>query len=637
MDAHQERLFFLKFLRNALNFRYPLSGKATALYVDTGEAVIKNTGLARVKNAEMVFSRIIPRSSWTYSLFVSGNHRFECLQTPDFSYLLASCRLEDQNYIVHLRDDEKISEIEAGPDEDTVGVLYLIHKGDRPVTDQLPSLLQKERENHPLDNIQTHDREWLERFDRNWWLLRQTTSTSLSVSGKALQEWLFAFFFAGKTKSKPLWTAEELQAFWDEYSLPIYTHLWRRRWRESPEEIVLFIISVMYHRPFWQTQAFRLLENTKSDPADQVVLNIIMLIQEKYLIYDAGHTRIFRVNPNDSGLIFKMENARFKITGRSDKKSALSTLAIKKDFEVTIDKAVVFEYDAGRRELVLKPELPHLSRIDFPAIQLVAGGTTVKIPMVWRQFTLRFRGMRLKFLLKARHWQITVKWTEDLKKIFLENREIQKETSNNRQKIYIDRLKSPRIKSTFFYFDGNGRQQQSLPPRNGVLQAAVLDKKGLLVTHGRVRAADGKKSHPVSFVRPGELPDISSHKFEIIVPKGAVIPLPVSPRDTDMIRQLKETPAPVLESHLVLSASRDLKDSFFRYTALHPLVVPRKQAALLYGAIMWHIIITDDIPVDRCRPERQYFVEKRGNSTLIYMPEAGAEKLFREYFTKHVP
>ena len=628
MDARQQALFFLKFLRNALQFRYPLSGTAKALYPDDSAGGTSSAGFIRIKDAQKVFTRIIPQSSWTYSLYRLERQRFECLETPDFSYLFTTDLIDRDIFIPDSRSGVKISLRENGG----TGTLCLFYREQQPQIGQLPRLLQAERAGHPLNAIHTHDRAWIEDFEKNWWLYKQIPPHILSVTGQKLQNWFLRYFSGEEEKTSNIWTADDMQAFWNEYSLPAYGYLWKRWWQGEESPVFPFILSVMYHNPFWLSGAFSLLKTAAG--SEGALVTLLKLIRQKFFVFTAGSRQLFGINPGGAAHIFTVDFPRFKLTGRCNENSALTALEIKAQFSVKIDKTVFLEFYPESNQLFIVPVLPFLSRGAYHTITVDIDGLSVKVPMIWRQFTVHIRGMRLKFLLKGRHWQLTLKWPPGLTKMILEQREILKDTLNNRQKLYLDWVKPDPRAGALFYFDRHGRQLKTMPAENGIVQAAVLDKKGLLVPRGRIKAAAGKKSKSVNFLYPSALPALRGTHYELIIPGSGKIPLAVEDRAEDVIRRLKETPAAILESGLILTAPGAFVDALYAYTALRPLTLSYDAAAGLYGAIKWHIIVSDDIPVDRCREEDGYFFEKKGDCTIIRIKSAWAESFVKRYFNK---
>ena len=626
MKRQSHNFCFLSFIREALSYSYPLSGKAGALYADAESAAPPAT----IRDAHCRFRRIIPQTGWVYSLSFSGEQRFETLETTDFAFIHAAPAGVLKQFIpTHGFTIREVEQKSA-----SAGILYAVYRREMPAADQLPVLLREARKAHPLARIQTHDRPWIEHFEKAWRLFISTEPSTYGPNSGKLYHWIKNFF--GQF-TVPFWktlSTESMQVYWDTYGLPLYEQLWQRRWRQGDDYVYDFVLSALYHNPWWAGHLFSLLKKVTAGSTDAVLFRLLELMWQKFSIAGGNGEEVFRIN-STAPQTFILNGDSFRLQGSHGGKKHHRMLEWDSGTHtIRIDRKVSFTAFTEKKNIRIVPEFPFLLRPDHPTAQLTLAGYSLEIPLVWRQFTLHCDGIRLKFLLKAAHWQITIKWNRETEAVRLSGQIVKKETGNNRQTVYLPRGKTE-SGGELLFFDVYGRRiKQKRDGQGVVLLAGVLNKDGLLVEEGRLRRKGARSSRAVSLIRPEQIFE-NTEGQELILPKGRHIPLFLD-RKENPLERLKETAARELETAMALCAPEQFRETFFEKTGLRPLAISFDTLDLYEKSLSWIIIVGSATPgggfvnFDLCT------LQKKGSCLLIWVKEEKSEIFLKKYFGREL-
>ncbi len=624
MKRQAQNFCFLGFIRAALRHSYSLSGNAGALYAEEESVSPPVT----ISDAHCRFRRIIPQTGWVYSLYISGEQRFETLETADFAFIHAAPAAALKQFVP--KEGLNIREVEhAGG-----GGLYAAYSGDMPSVSELPGLLREARKAHPLARIQTHDRSWIEHFEKAWQLFVFTEASAHGPNSAKLYHWIKNVFGQFTPPGWKILSAESIQAYWDVYGRPLYEYLWQRRWRQGDDDLYDFVLSALYHNPWWIGHLFSLLKKVTAGSADAVLFRLLELMGQKFSIAGGNGEELFRINgPARQTFIFSGDS--FRLRGSyGGKKQHRSLEWDSGKHAIRLDRQVSFSALEEKKKIRILPEFPLLLRPDYPTAQLALAGYTLEIPLVWRQFTLHCDGIRFKFLLKAAHWQITIKWNRETESVRLNGKIIKKETVNNRQTVYLPRGKTE-SGGKLLFFDMYGRRiKQKRDGQDIVLLAGMLNKDGLLVEEGRLRRKGAGSSRAVSLIRPEPISD-SIEGRELILPKGRPVPLSLE-RTENPLERLKGTGARELEAAMALCAPEGFREAFYKKTGLSPLAIPYDALDVYEKSLGWIIIVGRAAPEGEERDLSLCTMQKKGSCRLIWVKEEKSDIFLEKYFGREL-
>ncbi|KAA3617405.1 MAG: hypothetical protein D8M58_02500 [Calditrichaeota bacterium] len=371
--------------------------------------------------------------------------------------------------------------------------------------------------------------------------------------------------------------------------------------KEFPEEASALLILVFKNNFWWKNKIAAKFE-TQLENQNSPFLNLYRLYSKLALnnfLIDSSKENLkidladFVLSSNLTSLANNIIN--YQVVKKRDKN--FCSVSFKNFPPIRIDKKASIEYSKNDL-IILKPFLYHHDLIFENFIKISYEGITLKIILAWKNFTVNFGDLRLKFLFKGKRYQVSIKgakWINDCKIADIDY-SFEKSLYH---KTYIDVPKTNRIEE-FQFFNSNGT----------VLDLSNLEKSntdlylhGVLTNHYNhvidsvsVNFNDSKKNlniKPLS-VFPDKLR--VEKQIKVIVPKSYTFSYKTKVQDL-ILTKIKNTDAQLLSQELVIFIKnpekeyKNIKSLFFKYFGFYVDIIDTKHLNSVF--YKYTIIIPD--------------------------------------------
>ena len=315
-------------------------------------------------------------------------------------------------------------------------------------------------------------------------------------------------------------TKKRLQQFWDRISRPYLNVFFAEQVHQNPDEFVAFALLALYNRFWWFDRLYRQLIPLLP-PTTRLLFELLVYLNKIALQYINYNMRFYAP--------FNEESAFNRITSAgcayfSYGKQRFSALTFKDGLQFKINRFVQLRYQFQQKTLWALPLLspPPLDRPSVRFIKLQIEEHTLRLPLVWEQFEIHFKGVRIRFLKKKKNFQLTFRQRKDFPQVFLEDREVTF-SADLKRKILIDlKRKESRMNIRLYQESGTEIHALSASLSRAVFAGVAVDGFGIL-----------RSAVNLHFNR-----SVSSNTIAIGSAKKTILPLP-HPVETITIRARK--------------------------------------------------------------------------------------------------
>jgi len=303
------------------------------------------------------------------------------------------------------------------------------------------------------------------------------------------------YIFLQKDKD-PLY--EYIQSSWRKIAYPAKEIYFSHKLNENPNEYISLLLLAVRENFFWYPLLY---EKIKKNLTDKKLLLIISLL---YKLKQHSNIKIIKdeisFSPQEQEVInnkifissintiisFYKSYGKY-VTNFSEKNSGL---------QFKIDKKVNFLFTKSENLLQLSPFVyqPPFDIVFSNVISVKINNYNLKIPLIWRQFSIQMNSCRVKFLLKKKRWQLTFKIDENIKNIYIDEEEIQFSAKRYFSIDYNNEITGS--KSYLNVYDKYGIQQDYIPKgiKEMFLRGIGIRSNGLLAESFNINRKKSAKS-----------------------------------------------------------------------------------------------------------------------------------------------
>lgn len=211
------------------------------------------------------------------------------------------------------------------------------------------------------------------------------------------------------------WPAGDLESYWMAICNPSKNGALQELITENPNEVIAFSFLALRSQFWWYDIMFERIDGAlKTMEATGVwkIWKLFFLLQRMYFSAKKGDWYRFMVCGREENTAFETDEIVLQHLKRKSGKTLL--FQFKGTFTITVNQDVVLAYNRSRNEVELVPytEASPFFYYRFPTAVLKHNGLLIRIPLAWRQFEIQADGLRLKFLLKKKRFQISVRKTD---------------------------------------------------------------------------------------------------------------------------------------------------------------------------------------------------------------------------------
>lgn len=254
----------------------------------------------------------------------------------------------------------------------------------------------------------------------------------------------------------------ELQQWWDVFSLPVMSEVFILKLSNFPEEIfIVYFLAVRHNFP-WAEILLDRIENTNINNRNRHQYNFLLLIAFFY-------HRISKWSVNQNEICFhpgyKWDNNHKALSGTSDiyyvkytrySKSIFTTLNKENIEIVRIDQPCNILVDNKLNVIRLTPNIFEMEKegTALTSVDVKVDEYKLLLPLNWKKGEVQFLSLRLRWILKKNRFQLTF-FSKSDKKVLLNNREIFLE--KNRKTVHYQAVKYLSAKLNINIFNSEGR------------------------------------------------------------------------------------------------------------------------------------------------------------------------------------
>jgi hypothetical protein len=274
---------------------------------------------------------------------------------------------------------------------------------------------------------------------------------------------------------------ESLQAWWDQYSLPLYRMKLLRMIQTDPS--LIFVIYLLAHqmRLPWYEQLYDMSHNFFKTP--QIAL-LACLFQ--IAILKTGKDNIVRIIPGAgyTGNVGALRRGDIEYAYTHFGRFHFSAL-VKKNVELLkINKKVILSHNRNLDQLTVSPDLPtaKLDKLRTNPIVIQIDKTVIQIPLLWKKSEILLPDCRIRWIFKKDRFQFTCQAKKPGISLKINDQYIDFTQSNHAH--YYHPVEKSGNGSSFNLFDRWGRSytmNQYTPRENVNLIGWIQDRYGLLV------------------------------------------------------------------------------------------------------------------------------------------------------------
>ena len=211
-------------------------------------------------------------------------------------------------------------------------------------------------------------------------------------------------------------TVNRLQEWWNRYTMPVYNHWWQKERDSKPELFFIIYLLALRHKMPWSEMM-----SERCDGFSDIPLFALLAKMSSRILLDEdliGNLIIRPGSERDSNVV-RTPAREISIQAAYTKFGPVTYFSLRKNKRevLKVDKEVVCVVDKSSQNFSLLPNIYPPRADDFTgSCRIVAefGTDLITIPLAWRKGMLRFRDVRLRWLLKRERFQITIMAHADL-------------------------------------------------------------------------------------------------------------------------------------------------------------------------------------------------------------------------------
>ncbi len=209
--------------------------------------------------------------------------------------------------------------------------------------------------------------------------------------------------------------ADDLESYWMAICNPSKNGYLQELITQKPDELMAFSFLALRLQFWWHDTLFERIDGalkTMESAGIWKIWKLLFLLQRRYFIAHKGDWYRLMVSGREENTAF--EAGAIGLQHLKRKSGKTTVFQFKDIFSITVNQDVVLAYNRSRNEVELVPhtEASPFFRSRFSTAILKHNSLFIRIPLAWRQFEIQADGLRLKFLLKKKRFQITVRKTD---------------------------------------------------------------------------------------------------------------------------------------------------------------------------------------------------------------------------------
>ncbi len=309
----------------------------------------------------------------------------------------------------------------------------------------------------------------------------------------AKHPYLNAFVFGKENLS------QFLQEQWQTLCWPAFRNKLKNEIDQNPDAYMAFISMAYEYCFWWATQLYE--ASYRYFSCDY--LNILKLLLNIKLIINQApmHSRGFQFAsytfPKGTRRLFWVDKElEMKIT--STKKTTITSLLQESGAQIVVDKPCKICLKRSQNTIKVDPHIvqPPIAKETFWShVRVKHHSTTYLIPLVWPEMTIYINRIRIKFLLKKRRYQVSLKFKNMTQSIEIEGKEY-KPTRYSYVKTYLPVTLNPEENWIFDFYTMHGIPIRSSGPFLRDIQPAgvCFDRFGQMHEQVRIHKNGSSKS-----------------------------------------------------------------------------------------------------------------------------------------------
>lgn len=299
---------------------------------------------------------------------------------------------------------------------------------------------------------------------------------------------------------------KKIQKTWNYLHIPAIQVVVDNKIYKNQDEFIAFALLCLTNQFWWYPKLEdKILQNLSIDK--QFIFRFLTKIKKSnYILF--GKESITISNFNVSSNVAEHRNVAatytYKISRRSDE--SFTYLSKSNSFSLKINKNVDIDCSLKAKSIHIRPNLKYPIIKQSLESKLEISDYILHIPLIWNKFVIVFNSCRLKFLRKKDRYQVTIKFSQQIKQITL-NDEIINHTNCSIQKSYIP-IKRKESFTDFSIYNEYGGCTSKINSKGQriLLGGYAYDSYGILRTQFRLFFKDRKKSYIINTANLNEEP-----------------------------------------------------------------------------------------------------------------------------------
>ena len=392
--------------------------------------------------------------------------------------------------------------------------------------------------------------------------------------------------------------SEKMQSTWEKYSLPLFSNVFRDRLNNRPEEWAAFYLLAKNAGFVWADWLAEKIRQELEDTHLQTIFQLIRLVKNNVVFARMDQDRFFMTSGGGEGNIHGLRTGAPEITFSQirRKKKVYCRFNQEQLFEFEIDQAVRLEFDLKQKRLTIRPYevLPPLPPLDYQRVEVSVSGFRLEIPLIWRQFFISFNGVRLRFLLKKKKFQISVRRPKSLPQIRINGRELPQE-SGRYIKTYLDvERQSGQWQIQLCDILGRRKKFFSKNEHEYYILGGAKDINGIFRREFRAYHGKSKKNFsvctgplnlsPITLTQPGQ-------KLRLTARKCPPYEQPLSESSGVWRRLLLSSPQELQQKLKIITRldALEIRDKFYQEWGFYPDVVSKEEVGEKEGFFYFYV------------------------------------------------
>jgi hypothetical protein len=314
-----------------------------------------------------------------------------------------------------------------------------------------------------------------------------TVSPNCSIQKIQIENW------ALKALMKPRNEPEALEAFWSQWHFPaLKFSLNKYIKRNDDQAIAIVLLAKQFDKP-WARQFAQIVENHLSEDK-RIYYQLINLLYDHFHVFYKNNGMEIKESLSDNSIKFQSLAGHLSYISEKRKNANSIFCHFAQQLQMKINRPFRLNYQQKNKTVhLLAPIDKHIAeKCHFKTIQIKIDGHLIELPLIYREFTIIINSIRLKFLLKKKRYQVSVKLPGKETLVSIAGSELSAQYGKY-QKIYIENAYREPVFSVSL-IDLYGLTSSHCAPQNRFVYGCAVDYRGLYVNHMRLCLENDKKS-----------------------------------------------------------------------------------------------------------------------------------------------